>query len=95
MPREIVWLFQVIPFHNIEKGYFSASVTHGASAAHAGSAPHRDQHLHSPMSTVNKKPVTVIQELNTAWSENSVVKCCMKQTFIATGWPSIRPLLKK
>lgn len=62
VPREIVWYFRS-SFHNMEKGYFSASFTHGASAACAGSAPHRDQHLHSLMSTVNKNPVIVIQEL--------------------------------
>lgn len=56
-------VFQVTSVHNMEKGYFPASVTHGASAAHAGSAPLRDQHLHSLMSTGNKKPVIVIQEL--------------------------------
>lgn len=55
-------VFQVISFHNTEKGYFPVSVTHRASASRAGPAPHRDQHLHSLMSTVNKNPVIVIQE---------------------------------
>lgn len=64
----------------MEKGYFSASVTHGASAARAGSAPHRDQHLHSLMSPVNKKQWLSYRSWNTAWSENSVVKCCMNIT---------------
>lgn len=64
----------------MEKGYFSASVTHGASAARAGSAPYRDQHLHSLMSPVNKKQWLSYRSWNTAWSENSVVKCCMNIT---------------
>lgn len=64
----------------MEKGYFSASVTHGASAARAGSAPHRDQHSHSLTSPVNKKQWLSYRSWNTAWSENSVVKCCMNIT---------------
>lgn len=62
MPREMVWDFRSYLPIIWKKVIFQPQLltVHQLLVL---DLPHRDQHLHSLMSTVNKKPVIVIQEL--------------------------------